>query len=462
MTSYDAAGTAVSIFGRDRTYYEAFFGWRDAKRRLEIAPDTLFGMASLTKSVTCVALLQLVERGLVDLQGLVSDYIPEFTGRNQKGVRVAHLLSHSAGFFPEKRILARDVAERLGVLGTAEASAAPRSPDIAYSDALAEEGVRLVAGRLDARTRHIGRPGERMSYSNDGYGLISDIVRRYGGEPSFAHYVVRHILEPLEMHRSTLEFEKPRCDENCTHLYIHRNGPDGPREDMGRDFYDNAFVLMGGGALRSTIGDMKRYVRMLLGEGTGENGARILGRYYVREMQKPVQFYRFQQYYGYGLSTRFMDDLTVVGHGGGMTGISNMMLFSPELEAGVLVFCNTSNVPVSEIAAAAMRLLNGRAPVRQPEYTETAWSAETVEDACGTYRSDEGTLLEIYRKDAGIGLRLDGAEQSIRIVGREMLLILAPHTASDLILCRDAENAVMGVRHGGRIVPREDRQNDPA
>ena len=39
MTSYDAAGTAVSIFGRDRTYYEAFFGWRDAKRRLEIAPD---------------------------------------------------------------------------------------------------------------------------------------------------------------------------------------------------------------------------------------------------------------------------------------------------------------------------------------------------------------------------------------------------------------------------------------
>ncbi|RRD64101.1 class A beta-lactamase-related serine hydrolase [Fretibacterium sp. OH1220_COT-178] len=107
MTSYDAAGTAVSIFGRDRTYYEAFFGWRDAKRRLEIAPDTLFGMASLTKSVTCVALLQLVERGLVDLQGLVSDYIPEFIGRNQKGVRVAHLLSHSAGFFPEKRILAR-------------------------------------------------------------------------------------------------------------------------------------------------------------------------------------------------------------------------------------------------------------------------------------------------------------------------------------------------------------------
>ena len=66
-----------------------------------------------------------------------------------------------------------------------------------------------MAERLDSRTRLIGRPGELMSYSNDSYGLISDIVRRYEGEPSFSHYVVRHILEPLEMRRSTLEFESP-------------------------------------------------------------------------------------------------------------------------------------------------------------------------------------------------------------------------------------------------------------
>lgn len=457
MESYDAAGAIVSIFGREITYYEQTFGWRDAERRLAITPDTLFGMASLTKSVTCVALLQLAERGIVDLQGLVSEVVPEFTGRHQKGVRVAHLMSHSAGFFPEARILARDVAERLGLLGPKDGPRAP-GEDIAYSDALAREGVRLVAERLDGRTRLIGRPGELMSYSNDSYGLISDIIRRYGGEPSFAHYVVRHVLEPLGMHRSTLEFEKPRHDENCTRLYIHRNGLEGPREDAGRDFYDNAFVLMGGGALRSTVNDMKKYVRMLLAEGTGESGARILGRYWVREMRKPIQFYRHQQYYGCGLSTRFEDDITVVGHGGGMTGISNMMLFSPELEAGVLVFCNTSNVPVAEIAAAAMRLMNGRPPVRRFDFGDVPWTAETVEAACGTYRSGEGVRIELCRKGGGIGVTLDGAEQSVRTVGREMLVLPAPHTAADLILCRDTEGRIMGVRYGGRIVPREPAQ----
>ena len=49
------------------TYYEKSFGWRDAENRLAIPPDTLFGMASLTQSFTCIALLQLVERGIVDL-----------------------------------------------------------------------------------------------------------------------------------------------------------------------------------------------------------------------------------------------------------------------------------------------------------------------------------------------------------------------------------------------------------
>ena len=77
-----------------------------------------------------------------------------------------------------------------------------------------------------------------------------------------------------------------------------------------------------------------------------------------------------------------------------------------------------------------------------------------TEAACGTYLSGEGVRIEIYRKSDGIGLRLNRAEQSVRTVGREMLVILAPHTAADLILCRDAEDRILGVRYGGRIVPK--------
>jgi CubicO group peptidase (beta-lactamase class C family) len=358
-------------------------------------------------------------------------------------------MSHSGGFFPERRILAKETAEEIGAFD-------PEGEDITYSEALAAEGVTRVAARLDGRVRLIGRPGELMSYSNDCYGLLSDIIRRFGGEGSYSRYVVKHVLEPLEMTRSHLEFEKTKFDENCTRLYIHQNG----RRETG-DFYDNAFVLMGGGALRSTVDDMKKYVRMLINEGAGENGVRILGRYYVREMKKPAQFYRHQQYYGYGLSIRFMDDITIIGHGGGMTGISNMMCFSPELEAGVNVFCNTTDVPVSEIALAAMRLLNGKAgkkPRWEPEFTDTPWTKKTIGDALGLYKSDEGSTFEVYEKAGGVGLRLDGEEKTIRTVGGETLLIAAPHTQADFILCRGSDGGVIGARHGGRIIPKIPRQ----
>jgi hypothetical protein len=182
-----------------------------------------------------------------------------------------------------------------------------------------------------------------------------------------------------------------------------------------------------------------------------------LDRYYLREMKKPIQFYRYQQYYGYGLATKFMDDITVIGHGGSLTGIANMMLFSPELEAGALVFCNTTGVPSAAIADAAMRLLNGRKLFKTPDFMDVEWSAETVEAALGFYRSDEDSTFEIYKKDGSVGLRLNDTEQAIRTVGKEMLLVAAPYAAADLILCRNSDGSVMGVRYGGRIIPKEER-----
>ena len=81
--------------------------------------------------------------------------------------------------------------------------------DVAYNDAIASEGVRLVAQRLDEQTMESGlngEPGEYLSYCNDGFGLLSDVIRRYGKEPSYGDYLVRHILKPLGMERSFCDF----------------------------------------------------------------------------------------------------------------------------------------------------------------------------------------------------------------------------------------------------------------
>ncbi len=66
------------------------FGYRDQERKLPIDEDTIFGLASVTKSFVALSIMQLVEAGKVDLDDPVSKYIPEFTNRNQKPVKVWH------------------------------------------------------------------------------------------------------------------------------------------------------------------------------------------------------------------------------------------------------------------------------------------------------------------------------------------------------------------------------------
>ena len=125
----------------------------------------------------------------------ISKYIPEFTNKNQDTVRIWHLMCHSGGFFPLPRIVVEEVAKALHLDETVEG-------DLAYSDKLAAEGVKLVAERLDEQTMEQGlngRAGEYLSYCNDGFGLLSDIIRRHGGEASYADYLNKHILEPLGM-----------------------------------------------------------------------------------------------------------------------------------------------------------------------------------------------------------------------------------------------------------------------
>ena len=76
-----------------------------------------------------------------------------------------------------------------------------------------------------------------------------------------------------------------------------------------RDYHDNAFVLNGGGAMKSTLNDLKKYLGMYLNLGKAADGTRILSEYGVREMCKPRQAYGAFGNYGYGVSMKQLDDL---------------------------------------------------------------------------------------------------------------------------------------------------------
>lgn len=443
-----AVGLAVAIVDdTGNTKYEHFFGVRDEKAKLPLDEDTIFGLASVTKSFVALSIMQLYEKGVIDLDAPVSHYIPEFTNKNQETVKVRHFLCHAGGFFPVRRTVIREVAEAIGLSADTET-------ELAFSEELALAGTKAVAEQLDAQTAEhglIGRPGEYMSYCNDGFGLLSEIVRRYGGESSFAGYVNTHILAPLGMKRSSCEFIRPLKDSNTATLYKKKNGA----ITDGWDFYDNAFALAGAGSMKSTLSDMKRYAAMYLNYGKAPGGSRLLSMNGVRAMIRPRMEYRPESFYCYGLATKRLDDITIVEHGGSLTGVSSNLSWSYDEGVGVIVLCNTSDVPVSVIADAAMRMYRGRMPLEDRDiYRESPWSEEKKNAACGVYGSGEGDELELYRKDGGMAARMGKKEVPFLTVHQNLGLIRNRNKDAYVRLFPGEDGSIFAIGFGGRMLPR--------
>ena len=473
IRAYEAVGLAVAVIEADgTTVYQRFYGYADAQSRQLIDKDTIFGLASVTKSFTALAIMQLYEAGKLDIEDPISKYIPEFSNKNQKTVRIRHLLTHSGGFFPLPRIVVDDVAAELGL---DEA----KDGDLAYSKALSEEGRKRVAERLDSLTSEHGLsgvPGQYFSYCNDGFGLLSEIVRLVSGEDSFAGYLNRHILAPLGMERSFCDFVRPAADKNAAKLYKKKNGV----MVSSRDYHDNAFVLNGGGAMKSTLADLKKYLCMYLNKGSlgkaaaqlakkQESGAegtqgkaaaeksRVLSACGIEEMCKGQMPYLARGSYGYGLSQHQLDDLRVIGHGGSLPGVSSNIAWSYEAGMAVIVLCNTSGVPVAQISDAFMRAYNGRSPIdRRDSWQECSWSEETLTEAAGHYASGEGTRLEIYKTASGEpGLILDGEEKPLIPVTEDAAIIRNRYSDGYMRLLRREGGNIFAAAYGSRLIPKE-------
>jgi CubicO group peptidase (beta-lactamase class C family) len=441
MERQKAVGIAIAVFNKaGNTLYDGYFGLRDKEQLLTIDTETIFGLASVTKSFTSLAIMQLYQRGAIDINAPISTYIPKYVKHD---ATVAHLMTHSAGYLPQKRFLLNDATDVLGlVLG--------KNGDFAYSVPLAEYAGGIYAQRLSGLDRHTGRPGENFSYSNDSYALLGEIVRLHGGERTYAEYIEKNILVPLDMRRSGNRFIWD--DPNVSRLYMEKDGK--MRGDF--DFTDNATALPGNGSLKSTISDMKKYVHMYLNDGKSPDGNRIIGSYEIREMQKPRIPSGLNTYYGYGLRLDTREDLTVVSHSGSLTGVSSNVSWSHEAGIGAIVLCNTSNVSASALGAAAMRLGCGKTPVEERDiFTERAWSTDFSRSVSGEYVSEEGPRARISQQGRGFRVIIGEFEADAFPINSYTLRARLEFEDMLISILLDADERVWAVRIRSRILPRE-------
>ncbi len=264
-------GVAV-IAHRGRVAFSTAFGYRNLETKELMTEDTIFAIASMSKPITCVGVMRLVEQGKVGLDDPIARYIPELkdlrvlgdpkndtdteiaTVAARRGVTVRDLLSHTSGFSYGSFMSSNDR------LGKGYALARVQAPGL---KTIAEQVTRL------ARAPLAHQPGEGWTYglSHDVLGRLIEVV---SGQ-SFDAYLKEHIFTPLDMRDTFFHVPEGKQARVAT---TYRAGAEGHLSPLPRR-YGSATFFSGGGGLFSTARDYTRFALMLQNGGALE-GVRIL------------------------------------------------------------------------------------------------------------------------------------------------------------------------------------------
>ena len=376
---------AISVVEGGREAYSRAFGYRDVEKGLPAETATLYGIGSVTKSFTCLAIMKLREQGKLSIDDPVEKHLPLKLRVKGEPVRIWHLMTHSSG------IPALAYAEALirGMIGESEAWMPAASP----SD--------VITFMRDAAEWAEAKPGERFFYLNEGYVLLGRIVEKVSGK-SYDEYVRQEILEPLGMTRSYFNKEEVEKDGNIATPYVLT-----PEDTLTPSRFP--WGIKADGGLISNVHDLARYIMMYLNRGSID-GAEIVSHSSIKEMTRQriaVPWRAFgDEAYGYGwMITRRFHGEKLVAHGGSVLVYTAWVGFLPERRAGVIVLANGSGYPLSYAGMYALSLLLGKDPRRLPQLCLD----ELLDRLTGTYKAYKDTIkAKVYRRGDALYIEMGG------------------------------------------------------
>jgi methyl acetate hydrolase len=248
-----------------KTTYSGAFGKRDSASGIDVNADSLFMIASMTKAITSVAAMQLVEQGKLKLDEPASTYIKELGG-----LQVLHGFDATSG----KPIL--KPATKPVTLRTLLTHTSGFAYDTWFADMLRwekETGTSLPLGTVAPLTPLMFEPGSRWQYgtSADWSGRLVETVSGL----TLEDYFQKNILGPLGMHDTSF-IVKPEKFDRMVSEYTRGDQGTGPLKENPRTLPKPPKAYNGGGGLYATAPDYIRFTQMILRRGKGADGAVIL------------------------------------------------------------------------------------------------------------------------------------------------------------------------------------------
>ncbi|PZD92959.1 hypothetical protein DNH61_25500 [Paenibacillus sambharensis] len=317
-------GMAAVIIKDNHIERKLHYGYADKEAGVKVDEDTIFQIASVSKTVTAAAVMKLEEQGVMKLDDAINDYLPEpilHPVYPETPITFRMLLSHTSGI--------KDNQEVYKSLYTIHEGGGDSPVTL---EQLVREYFRQDGRWYDAEQNFTpDEPGTAFAYSNVGYGLLGYLIEQLAGM-SFDQYTQKQIFEPLGME-----------DTYWFHSRMDTGRLAVPYED-GKPLPAYSFATYPDGALKTTPEDYAKFMISMMPK-EGDSGTILLQRDTLGRMLEPAA-HNGKQAMGWsysvldGLMLKSLNNGRIVGHGGSDPGVFTLVLFDPDKHNGVIIFMN--------------------------------------------------------------------------------------------------------------------------
>ena len=439
LNRHPAVGLAVGVVRNGRLDYFRGHGVANVATGRPITEDTVFRIASISKTFTAIAVMQLYEQGLVDLDAPANDYLRAFklvpAKKSFRPATLRHLLTHTAGL-PEMVNPARTLRYMF---------------DETYA---LDEPMPTLGEYYHGALRVNVEPGTRYTYTNHSFSALGQVVEDVTGE-RLDRYMRARIFEPLGMHTTDLA-RSERVTTNLATGYAF--GSRGPKRVTDRQGLTAAASMV-----YSSPRDMALYLAALMGGGANAEGS-ILKPATMAEM--------FACHYtpdpriagmGLGFSRAFVGELLAIEHEGVLPGFNSQIFVAPNDGIGVMAFTNGSRQAMFWLPAATAGLLSSLLGVAEAGIrSDVPHHPEVWAGLCGWYPF-EGPLTDMRARSifgAGVQVFVRKGRLMFRALNPVPMMyrgfVLHPDDASDSRVFR-FDMSSLGIESGRIIFARDPR-----
>lgn len=380
-------GLAVGLVRDDELAWFAGFGRADLDRDAAPTVNSLARVASVTKTFTATAILQLRDAGHLSLDDPLVEHIPEFASAQVadgtlEGVTLRRLLTHRSGLVTE-------------------------SPVDGWSALRFPTRDEILAAL--PQTEIVIPADSAWKYSNLGYGLLGEVIGRISGVP-YEQYVQENLLDPLGMTGATFDLD----DESRSMLMTGHN----PARYQARPepaAYAHLQGISAAGQLQASVADLARWVSFQFrGDGGARAGAQVLDGRSLNEMHRP-QYIEDDWSAGQCLGWRAtrIGDHVYHNHGGGIHGFSTQVWFHRPSRTGAIVLLNSWPPPGGfDLVQQILERVLAEEAATDAAPIDMSPVPPSYAGLLGSYLADPGQWVDIVWRDGALRLEVTSGQAS--------------------------------------------------